>query len=141
MSRVLPYVEDAKKFCRRYRTFANGRARLTPYTWGYGKRPETGPRGGRLYREFPRMVWDMGGTLCKSKRVKDGAGNWVVTLFPIDGTVSCAHPIWAERHGYCDGSVTLDHGKPARVDRGGACLWVPDMGDDYLAALTGIGEK
>lgn len=141
MSRVLPYVENVSKFCRRYRTFANGRARLTPYTWGYGKRPETGPRGGRRYREFPRMVWDVDGTLCKSRRTKDSAGNWQTVLVPINGTVWCVHPAWADSHGFAGGSIACVQGVPQSVARDNVTLWIPSMGVDYLTALTGIGEK
>ena len=141
MARTIPYVEDVKGFCRRSRAFAGGTwARLTPYTWGMGVRAERGPRGGKLYKRFPRMVWDVDGTLCKSRRTRDDSGAWAMRLAPIDGAVWCAHPAWADAHGYAGGTVYVKDGRPTRVEREGATLWVPSMGADYLAALTGIGE-
>lgn len=86
------------------------------------------------------MVWDEGGTLCRSRRVRDAAGEWQTVLEPLSGAVWCAHPQWADGHGYAGGTVYLESGRPVRVERDGATLWVPSMGADYLAALTGIGE-
>lgn len=141
MARTIPYVEDVKGFCRRSRAFAGGsRARLTPYTWAMGSRPVSGPRGGKAYQRFPRMVWDCGGKLCKSRRERNAAGEWETVLVPLNGSVWCAHPRWADGHGYAGGTVYVKDGLPTRVDRDGVTLWVASMGADYLAALTGIGE-
>ena len=129
---VIPYTEPRSKatgrpvFSQRHRTMQTEdghevRATITRYSWGWGYRPTSGPRGGRWYQRFPRQVYYADGRFWKTRtRALDQAGTEFDTvLVPVTGTVTDAHPAHSKARGIPVVTITCDHGYPLHVDTEG----------------------
>lgn len=153
MCTTYPYRESTDKqgrpvFYARFRTLRlqDGTpitVQLTRYTYGYGKRPVVGPRGGQNYQRFARCVYYADGVFYKAENFKDSQGHWFNGLSPIWGTIWDCHPRYtAERRDAPCVSISCDAGHPEQVFGDGICYW-SDLQDGigYLEALLHLDRK
>ena len=119
----------------------------TRYTdlWKWRTSKEVGPRGGKRYERFPRMVYYLDGLFWRNESVERGPGDWVERLVPVDGAIWDAHPIQSREQGIPVVLIRCEGGRPTVAEHDDfGVVWVETDGlavlEDWLH-IDGRREK
>ena len=120
---------------------------ITRYSYRYGKRWATGPRGGRVLRKFWRDTYiTPEGVLLEVRRVRTEAGETVAVAVPCRGVAAYNAKYTPARDGrrYADVIETDGDGRVCVVTFEDGATWRRDTDPDawqYVRALLGWDHK
>lgn len=120
---------------------------ITRYSYRYGKRWSTGPRGGKVLRKFWRDTYvTRGGVLVEIRRTRTEAGEPVAVAVPCRNVTAYNAKYTAGRDGkrYADVIETDDAGRVCVVTFEDGTTWTRAADPDawpYVRALLGWDHK
>ena len=122
----------------------------TRYSSGIGKRPTTGPRGGKAFQEFNRMTYynQVTGQFLRASKVptdyyEGEPCQWVDALSPITGNITDCHISQSAEEGIPAVSIVCKDGYPISANIIGTeeNIWNEGEPIEALAFFLGLDKK
>lgn len=120
---------------------ASIRALTTRYTYGTFKRPCTGPRGGKAYKEQFRSVYYHAGRFYRDRKVQTSPDEWEHVFAPYTGLIWDRFKAQSEEQGIPVCSIRLEDGYPVSIRMDGVDTVVHVEEWSLIEAVLGLDKK
>ena len=117
------------------------RALTTRYTCGSFKRPCTGPRGGRAYKEQFRSIYYHAGRFYRDRKMQMKPDEWAHVLAPYTGLIWDRFRQQSEEQGIPVCSIRLEDGYPVSIRMDGIDTAVHAEEWSLIEAVLGLDKK